>query len=189
MRSPLQVRLCDDDYPGWVTAEAVEGLTPAVSPYRPNTLSAAEISARIGQVIDFAKAAMQVPNTYLWGGTIGPNFDCSGLIQTAFATIGVILPRDSYQQEQFVRPVHLDNVLPGDLLFFGTSHKTTHVALYIGDGNYIHSSGKEQGRNGVGLDSIFQLEDPISRTYYLQYLGAGRVTHSYQTIGRPMACR
>ena len=188
-RSPLRVRLCDDDYPGWISADCARVLTPAAEPYQPDILEPDAISANIYRVVDFAQAAMQHTNCYLWGGTIGPNFDCSGLVQAAFASIGVVLPRDSYQQEQFVSSVVLENVVAGDLLFFGTPVKTTHVALYIGNGEYIHSSGRKQGRNGIGVDSITRLTDPISQAYYQQLLGAGRVTRSYQTTGQPMNCR
>lgn len=185
----LQVCLCEDDYPGWLRPESAPALTPATAPYCPANPTAAEIDARLDRVIEFTKAAMQQTNTYLWGGTVGPNFDCSGLMQAAFASIGVVLPRDSYQQEQFVAPVALAELKPGDLLFFGTGDRTTHVALYLGNGNYIHSSGKDQGRNGIGIDSITQLADPVSRTYRQQLRGAGRVTRSYQPTGQPMVCR
>ncbi|MEM7648246.1 MAG: NlpC/P60 family protein, partial [Cyanobacteria bacterium P01_A01_bin.70] len=66
---------------------------------------------------------------------------------------------------------------------------TTHVALYVGQGNYLHSSGRDHGRNGVGIDSIVNLQDPISYFYYRQLRGAGRVTRSYQPLGQPMPCR
>ena len=185
----LRVCLCDDDYPGWLPFMSTQCLAPTSSPYQPSNPTAAEIAAQIHRVVDFAKAAMQESNTYLWGGTVGPNFDCSGLVQAAFASIGVVLPRDSYQQEQFTTPVHLEELESGDLLFFGTRDRTTHVALYLADGHYIHSSGKEQGRNGIGIDSIRYLEDPISQTYFQQLQGAGRVNRSYQPIGQPMTCR
>lgn len=188
-QSALRVCLCDDDYPGWLPITSTDRLTSTASPYRPINASAADIAAQMHRVVDFAKAAMQQPNTYLWGGTVGPNFDCSGLVQTAFAAIGVVLPRDSYQQEQFVTPVHLEQLKLGDLLFFGQGDRTTHVALYLENGDYIHSSGKEHGRNGIGIDSIHHLEDPVSQTYFQQLKGAGRVTQSYQSIGQPMTCR
>jgi cell wall-associated NlpC family hydrolase len=184
----LQVRLCEDDYPGWVPAPVAQYLSPVAGAYRPPNPTPEAIAAQLERVIHFTQAAMRRPNVYLWGGTIGPNFDCSGLMQAAFATAGVILPRDSYQQEHFVESIHLSEVNPGDLLFFGTRDRATHVALYLADGNYIHSSGKDQGRNGIGIDSIIHLEDPVSHTYYQQLRGAGRVTRSYQPTGEPMLC-
>jgi hypothetical protein len=184
--SAFQVCLCEDDYPGWLPGSSAQYLSPAENLYLPPNPSLADITAKIHRVIEFAEAAMQRTNNYLWGGTIGPNFDCSGLIQTAFASIGVVLPRDSYQQEHFVEPVNLDQLKAGDLIFFGDRDRTTHVALHLEDGRYIHSSGKERGRNGIGIDSLNQLEDPISSAYRQQLRGAGRVVRSYQPLGSPM---
>lgn len=186
--SALKVCLCEDDYPGWMPVDRAGALEAIATPYRPPNPSAEEIAANLHQVIKFAQAAMSQPNTYLWGGTIGPNFDCSGLVQAAFAAVGVMLPRDSYQQENFVESISLDQLQAGDLLFFGNGDRITHVAMYLKDGQYIHSSGKDQGRNGIGIDSIIQLEDPVSRTYYQQLCGAGRVVRSYQPQGQPMPC-
>jgi cell wall-associated NlpC family hydrolase len=68
----------------------------------------------------------------------------------------------------------------GDFVFFGTPEKATHVGLYLGNGTYIHSSGKEQGRNGIGIDSLVDRSDPVSQSYYQQLRGYGRVVASYQ---------
>ncbi|MGF1522112.1 MAG: NlpC/P60 family protein [Leptolyngbyaceae cyanobacterium] len=185
----LRVCLCEDDYPGWLSAKDTQHLTAVLHPYRPTQMTAADIQAQIPAVIRFTKAAMDQPNIYLWGGTIAPNYDCSGLMQAAFASVGVILPRDSYQQEEFVDPIAIEHLKPGDLLFFGTRDRTTHVALYLGEGRYIHSSGREQGRNGIGIDAITDLSDPISLTYYRQLRGAGRINQSYQATRQPISCR
>jgi cell wall-associated NlpC family hydrolase len=185
----LPVILCDDDYPGWIDASDLAFLQPATSVYCPPSVSLEEIQARIPLVIAFAQAAMTQPNFYLWGGTVAPNYDCSGLVQHAFSTQGIWLPRDAYQQEAFVqrfenkgnRPEDLVETLePGDLIFFGTPVRATHVALYLGDGAYIHSSGKDQGRNGIGIDSLTDHREQVSRNYYAQVRGAGRVVSSYQ---------
>jgi cell wall-associated NlpC family hydrolase len=179
------VCLCDDDYPGWLAIADLSSLVPAPQPYRPVTVDAATIQQRLPEAIAFTKAAMAQPNHYLWGGTVAPNYDCSGLMQAAFRTIGVILPRDAYQQESFVAPVALVNLQPGDLIFFGTEGKTTHVALALGADQYIHSSGQAHGRNGIGLDSLTNLEDPVSAHYQAQLRGAGRVTQAYRSEGIP----
>ncbi|RZM82597.1 C40 family peptidase [Leptolyngbya iicbica] len=185
----IAVCLCEDDYPGWLPVTALESLQVAAQPYQAPEWTAAAIAAQIPAIIHFTQAAMAQPNTYLWGGTVGPNFDCSGLMQTAFAASGIRLPRDSYQQEEFVEAVELNDLQPGDLLFFGRGDRPNHVALYLGDGRYIHSSGRDQGRNGIGIDSITDLSDRISATYHQQLRGAGRVMRSYQPQGQPMACR
>ncbi|WP_008313888.1 C40 family peptidase [Leptolyngbya sp. PCC 6406] len=189
----IPVCLCEDDYPGWLAISDLPKLEIAPGPYQPTSVDAATIAQRLPQVIAFAEAAMAQPNEYLWGGTVAPNYDCSGLVQAAFAAVGIQLPRDAYQQQAFVepiamvfdRPLAIADLQPGDLIFFGTPEKTTHVALALGAGRYIHSSGKDQGRNGIGIDSLEDLRDPVSARYYAQLLSAGRVIRSYLPQGRP----
>ena len=123
---------------------------------------------------------MTVPNYYLWGGTVAPNYDCSGLIQAAFGTVGIWLPRDSYQQEAFTQSINFEELRSGDLIFFAKSQKVTHVALYLGEGYYIHSSGQEMGRNGIGIDQLSAQGDEVSRAYFQQLRSFGRVVASYQ---------
>jgi cell wall-associated NlpC family hydrolase len=176
----LEVCFCEDDYPAWLAVRDLELLKVADIPYQPVVLSAAEIRARIPAAIAFVQAAMMRPNHYLWGGTVGPDYDCSGLIQSAFASVGIWLPRDAYQQEAFVQPVGLDDLLLGDLIFFGPPEKATHVGLYLGGDRYIHSSGKDQGRNGIGIDFLSEQADPIGQKYRAQIRGAGRIAMSYQ---------
>lgn len=185
----LRVCLCEDDYPGWLSAADLPGLSLASQSYVPPAVPPAIIQAAIPQVLAFAQTAMAHPNTYLWGGTVGPDYDCSGFVQAAFAAAGIWLPRDSYQQETFVEGVTKTALQPGDLIFFGTGDRTTHVALYLKAGQYIHSSGKDQGRNGIGIDSITDLRHPVSSCYYHQIKSFGRVTRSYPATGVPMACR
>jgi cell wall-associated NlpC family hydrolase len=178
--SATQVRLCEDDYLGWLALEDLDLLEEAETPYQPIALSEAEIRDRLPQVIAFAHAAMAQPNYYLWGGTVGPNYDCSGLMQTAFAAAGIWLPRDSYQQEAFTQPVSLEELEPGDLIFFGTPARTNHVGLHLGDRYYIHSSGRDKGRNGIGIDLLSEDGDEVSLAYYRLFRRAGRVVESYQ---------
>lgn len=184
----IRVRLCEDDYPGWLPLEDLDLLDVAETPYEGIVLSETEIQARIPQVIAYTQTAMGQVNRYLWGGTVGPNYDCSGLMQTAFAVAGIWLPRDSYQQEAFTQPIHFADkaaekiaaLQPGDLVFFGTPERTNHVGLHLGDGYYIHSSGREKGRNGIGIDLLSEEGDTVSRSYYSLIRGAGRVIASYQ---------
>jgi len=178
----IPVELCEDNYPGWLSLEDVEHLAPAPAPYRPVLLTLPDIHPRLPQVIAFTQAAMRQPNTYLWGGTVGPNYDCSGLMQTAFAAQGIWLPRDAYQQEAFVQSIELEEAEPGDLVFFGTPERCTHVGLCLGDRHYIHSSGKSQGRNGIGIDILSETGDTVSQTYWKQFRSVGRVIKSYVAL-------
>lgn len=178
-QSAIAVCLCEDDYPGWLDRADLSQLAPADKPYQPQVVSEAEIRDRLPQVIAFTQAALAQPNHYLWGGTVAPNYDCSGLMQAAFASVGVVIPRDAYQQEAFAQPIALDTLQPGDLVFFGPPTKATHVGLYVGDGCYIHSSGNDQGHNGIHVDRLAADGEPISQVYFSQLRGAGRIIASY----------
>ncbi|MEQ8963319.1 MAG: C40 family peptidase [Coleofasciculus sp. C2-GNP5-27] len=175
----VEVQLCEDGYRSWLPVEDISELDIASQPYHAIALSRAQIQDRLPEVIAFTKKAMQQPNYYLWGGTVGPNYDCSGLMQAAFAALGIWLPRDSYQQQAFTQSIPLAEAQAGDLVFFGTPERINHVGLYLGDGYYIHSSGKEQGRNGIGFDRLSEQGDNVSQTYYQQFRGIGRVAVSY----------
>jgi len=54
---------------------------------------------------------------------------------------------------------------------------------HLGSDRYIHSSGKDQGRNGIGIDELPDRGDAMSRTYYAQVRSVGRVVESYQLEG------
>jgi len=98
----------------------------------------------VASVISVAKQMMGFP--YLWGGTSGKAIDCSGFTKTVYFSQGVILARDASQQARYGEPVDfkkISNLQPGDLLFFGrNAEHITHVGLYLGSGDFIHSSGK-----------------------------------------------
>ncbi len=178
----IKVCLCEDEYSGWLSIQDI-GVLKLESgvPDQALSLNEAEIRTRLPAVIRFTHLAMQQPNYYLWGGTVGPNYDCSGLIQAAFASVGIWLPRDAYQQEAFTQPIPVEQISAGDLVFFGPIQKATHVGLYLGEGCYIHSSGgQEMGRNGIGIDQLSEQGDEVSRSYYQQLRGAGRVVRSYE---------
>jgi cell wall-associated NlpC family hydrolase len=177
---PIQIMLCEDDYPGILDPQDLQHLTEATAAYQAPVLTEAEIRDRLPQVIAFTQAAMAVPNQYLWGGTVAPNYDCSGLMQAAFASVGIRVPRDAYQQEAFVQEIALEDWQAGDLVFFGTPEKATHVGLAIGENRYIHSSGKDQGHNGIGIDVLAKTGDPVGDRYFAQFRQVGRVVSSYQ---------
>jgi NlpC/P60 family/Bacterial dipeptidyl-peptidase Sh3 domain len=176
----IEVFLCEDDYPGWVSLSDLSLLQPCNVAYQARFCSESEIKKLLPEAIAFTHKAMAQPNYYLWGGTVGPNYDCSGLMQAAFRAVGIQLPRDAYQQEAFTKPIAISELEPGDLVFFGTPEKATHVGLYLGDGCYIHSSGKDKGRNGIAIDCLSEQGDAVSLSYYQQLRGAGRVIKSYE---------
>jgi hypothetical protein len=176
----IEIYLCEDNYRAWLSIEQLDLLEPATTVYQPTSCSRQQIETHLLEIISFSKAAMEQPNYYLWGGTVAPNYDCSGLIQAAFVASGIWLPRDSYQQADFTQRIDREQLLPGDLIFFAAKERVNHVALHLGEGYYIHSSGKEIGRNGIGIDRLWDCENEVSRAYAQQFWGLGRVMSSYQ---------
>jgi gamma-D-glutamyl-L-lysine dipeptidyl-peptidase len=87
---------------------------------------------------------------YLWGGTSFKGADCSGFTRMTFLASGMLLPRDASQQALLGETVSIDseftNLSMGDLLFFGNlqTSKVTHVAIWVGNKSFIHSSGMIQ---------------------------------------------
>jgi hypothetical protein len=186
----LRVRLLEDGYPGWLEPGDLVGRAVAAQRPRPLLLQRQQISQRLPGVLALAQSWMERANVYLWGGTVGPDLDCSGLVQTAYAAAGIWLPRDAYLQERFclavaVRPGDTQLLEPGDLIFFGTPQRCTHVGLHLGGGRYLHSSGQEHGRNGLGIDDLNpRNRHPVASHYRRELRGAGRVMRCHD--GSPL---
>ena len=183
----ISILLLEDDYSCWLSSTDLDKIEPASDSYRPVSVSRIEIEERLDRAIAYTRNALDRPNEYLWGGNLGPNYDCSGLIQTAFISVGVWIPRDAYQQQYWSQPISLDDLQPGDLIFFASKQRVDHVALYVGDGQYIHSSGKSKGRNGIAIDRLSPEGDAIGQYYYSIICGAGRIMSGYLSQGKPDA--
>jgi cell wall-associated NlpC family hydrolase len=95
-------------------------------------------------------ALAQQGKAYAWGGA-GPNsFDCSGLVQYAYAAAGVSVPHSSSMQSTLGVPVDRANLQPGDLVFFYSP--VSHVAIYIGNGQIVQASTYGQPVAVTNLD-------------------------------------
>ncbi|MGF1614246.1 MAG: C40 family peptidase [Gammaproteobacteria bacterium] len=95
------------------------------------------------KVVAVAKTLVGAP--YRYGGTTPSGFDCSGLVQYAYREAGFTLPRSTGEQLRYAQSVSVTHLRPGDLLFFRISkRKVSHVAIYSGQGRFIHapSSGR-----------------------------------------------
>ena len=183
--SRILVQLYEDGYVCWIN---LDGLIIEKCELRKSENISHEysfIKQKVPLILKWIKDQSKLTNEYLWGGTLGPNFDCSGLIQTAFFKHHIHIPRDSYQIKSFCKHLFYfkefnRKLQPGDLLFFGTKEKCDHVGIYKGDGLYYHSSGKEFGRNGIGLDTLKETNHPISLHYQSKLISAGKVIRGYR---------
>lgn len=116
---------------------------------------------------DLLRTAAQLKGTpYLWGGMSSLGIDCSGLVFTTFKVHGRLLPRDADQQFQVGTPVAMPDLLPGDLVFFGSGDQDVrHVGIYVGEGRFLDASG----RRGVAESRLDEAQ--LSKTW----LGGRRI--------------
>jgi peptidoglycan DL-endopeptidase CwlO len=106
----------------------------------------------------------QLGCAYVYGGTgpCGDGFDCSGLVQAAWAYAGISIPRDTYSQYAALPHIPMSDLQPGDLIFY---NGLGHVAMYVGGGDIIDAP-----RTGLDVEKI-----PMSTSWYADsVVGAAR---------------
>jgi gamma-D-glutamyl-L-lysine dipeptidyl-peptidase len=132
-----------------------------------------------------AHRMMGIP--YVWGGTSIKGLDCSGFTKIVFHSNGIELPRDASQQVQVGDSVDIqngfDSLIPGDLLFFGNKdsssgkERITHVAIYLGDLEFIHASGR------VRINSFDKTKSNFAEDRLKTFIRAKRILSSLGTNG------
>lgn len=108
------------------------------------SFNAGTASGSASQLLSYAYKFLGKP--YVWGAT-GPNaFDCSGFTSYVFRSVGVSLPRVTYDQARVGTAVSRSNLQPGDLIFTEISRRgPEHVGIYVGNGKMIHAANPRQG--------------------------------------------
>jgi len=157
------------------TAERPSAETPTAETPAAVIAGAGSYAAVEAAVVATAREALGKP--YLYGGTGqgDDGFDCSGLIQYAYAQQGISLPRVSTAQATWGQEVErsLEALAPGDILTFSGQpggSRVSHVGLYLGDGRFIHSSSSK----GV-MESTLSASDPNGQWWFVRWVGARRV--------------
>ena len=102
-----------------------------------------------------AAASAELGKPYVFGAE-GPNsFDCSGLVWAAYRQVGITLPRIANQQYNATTKINVNDLLPGDLVFYGSP--AHHVGIYLGAGKMIDAPdvGKPVRIEGVGTPTNY----------------------------------
>jgi cell wall-associated NlpC family hydrolase len=109
------------------------------------------VSGAAGQAVAYAYAKLGDP--YVYGATGPSSFDCSGLVQAAWASAGVSIPRTTYAQVAALPAVSTSNLQPGDLLFFDGDG---HVGIYVGGGYLIDAPQTGSNVEKVALSGWYR---------------------------------
>src|SRR4051794_16373509 len=106
---------------------------------------------------------------YLNGGTDPKGFDCSGFTQYVFAQHGLPLPREVREQFHVGKTVKVEDLAPGDILFFTTTEPgPSHVAIAVGGDQFVHAPSST---------GVVRVEHLSSSYWSPRYLGARRITN------------
>ncbi len=114
---------------------------------------------------------------YTWGGRSSFGYDCSGYVQMLFRRMGIYLPRDAEDQyvwEGLSGLVPLNQLEPGDLLFFGFSEdKIKHVGFHLKEGSFIHTAASTENAPYVRVSHV--RDKAWSGAGFYPYVSAKRV--------------
>ncbi|MBN2571774.1 MAG: C40 family peptidase [Ignavibacteriales bacterium] len=142
-----------------------------------------ELNPTKESILSTARKFMGIP--YLWGGTSSKTMDCSGFTKMVYYLHGIILERDASLQvhtgELIDTKDGFENLQLGDLLFFGTKspdrERITHVAIYIGSLEFIHSAGR------VRINSFDKNKENFSPYRLSHFIKAKRILTSIDKNG------
>jgi peptidoglycan DL-endopeptidase CwlO len=103
-----------------------------------------------------AFAYAQIGKPYQWGATGPDSYDCSGLVMAAWASAGVTIPRDTYEQWAALPHIPVSQMQPGDLIIYDGEG---HVAMYVGDGYIIDAPHTGADVERIPYDTSWYVEN------------------------------
>jgi cell wall-associated NlpC family hydrolase len=131
---------------------------PEALPYNPAQANRAQEIVRL--------AGLELGAPYLYGGDSPRGFDCSGLVYYVFRRTGFAVPRTANDQLYASHPVGLQDLRPGDLVFFQIAGNVQmHVGIYVGKGKFIHAPETGQPVSYARLDNPY---------WKSRFIGGGR---------------
>lgn len=129
-----------------------------------NSVSYNGSSEKRAAVLEYAAQFLGTP--YVYGGSTPSGFDCSGFTSYVFKNTVGSIPRVAQAQFDATTRVSMHELLPGDLVFFGSSASSiSHVGIYVGNNQFIHSP---HTGDVVKYDSL-------TGSYASRFQGGGRV--------------
>ncbi len=117
------------------------------------------------------RATSWIGVSYRFGGTSETKgFDCAGFVRRVFSTIGIQLPRSAATQFREGCVVALDELQPGDLVFFKNTYKRgiSHVGIYLGENRFIHAASHSRS----------VVVDRLDAPYFMRHFAGGRRVNS-----------
>ncbi len=147
--------------PATTTTTTVAVTTVATTPLLPPPVAQLSPTGGHPEAAELALEYIGVP--YLWGGATPAGFDCSGLVTFVYAQLGVQLPHHAATQWTYGTPVALDQLQPGDLVFFA---HLDHVGIAIGNGQFV---------DAPHTGSFVRIESLADPWYAKRYVGARRI--------------
>ncbi len=109
---------------------------------------------------------------YLWGGMSSYGYDCSGFSYSMCKANGYLIPRDAHDQAHAGVEISLEEIQPGDLLFFAYEEgkgRIHHVGIYYRDGKLLHSPNTGKTVEIISLaGTIYERELCAARRYWVE---------------------
>lgn len=115
-------------------------------------------------ILDYAAQFVGTP--YVYGGSTPDGFDCSGFTSYVYKNVATPIARTSRDQRATTKNISMDELLPGDLVFFGSGGTVNHVGIYTGNGQFIHSPH---------TGSVVKYDSLTSNSYSRRFICGGRV--------------
>jgi len=115
-------------------------------------------------VVSYALSLQGTPYRY---GKSSPQegFDCSGFVKHVYEKQGIFLPRTSREMANNLKKIPVEEINPGDLLFFNTTRPNSHVGIYIGSENFVHAPSQRTGKVMVSS---------LKNSYWRKHFGGAR---------------